>query len=198
MKENKQSRNIIVIIYTISQLLGWSYVLYETIKYTVNYHDSKSLNKALLALKIFQLTQFLDVLFAKIKLTKANFTASLIQVTARNLSAFWFYHEHTPRNIILMTLFAWCIAEIVRSLYYLLKDYYFIQFLRYNLFIILYPIGITGEILASEFYRANNPEWTIPMRLGQIVFIVGFLYLYKYLFHQRREFYQKSIVKKIN
>ncbi len=195
-KDDKKSKSLIVSFYSITQLLGWSYILYEILKYTFNYHDARSLNKSLIALKIFQTLQLFDIIFALLKMTKTNIYAASIQVIARIINTFWLYHDSTPRTIILLTLYPWCISDIIRSLYYLFKDYYFIQFLRYNLFLILYPLGVTGEILAVEYYRTFHYELTYLLRLVQITLIVGLVYLYTYLFKQRRQFYKKAILKK--
>lgn len=197
-KDNNKakSKNLFMFIYSILQFLGWTYILYEILKYTFNYHDARSLNKALLALRIVQSLQIFDVIFAFLNMTKANKFASFIQVVSRIINTFWLYHDTTPRTIILLTLYPWSISDMIRSLYYLLKDYYFIQFLRYNLFLILYPLGVTGEILAMEYFRTSHSEWTIYLRLLQASFVLGLFYLYAYLLKQRSQFYKKAILKK--
>jgi len=187
-KDEKKNKSLIVTLYSSTQLLGWSYILYEILKYTFNYHDARSLNKSLLALKIFQTLQLFDIVFALLKMTKSNIYASMLQVIARIINTFWLYHDSTPRTIILLTLYPWSISDIIRSLYYLFKDYYFIQFLRYNLFLILYPLGVTGEVLAIEYYRTFHNELTYVLRLVQLLLIIGFLFLYFYLFKQRKQF----------
>ena len=49
--------------------------------------------------------------------------------------------------------FSWSIAEINSYGYYLHKDSKFIRFLRYNLFIINYPVGvIIGELITIWNY----------------------------------------------
>ena len=50
-----------------------------------------------------------------------------------------------------MLLVAWSIAEMTRYLYYALNIYdmvpYILVWMRYTLFIVLYPLGVSGELL---------------------------------------------------
>lgn len=58
-----------------------------------------------------------------------------------------------------MLLIAWCIAECTRYAYYALNIYdavpYICTWLRYTLFIVLYPIGVSGELFTT--YAALRP-----------------------------------------
>lgn len=197
-RSNNKYLNPFLFLHCISQIIGWIYILYELIKYSLNYHDSVSLTKCLYILKYTQLLQYFDVIFAFFKITKTNLFASLIQISGRVMSVLIFYNEHTPRKIILLTIYAWGISEIIRFFSYLFKDKYITQLLRYNLFIILYPCGVIGELLAIEYYRANFYEDSpiLYWRLVQILFVIFFLYLYAYLFKNRKKFYSKVIIKK--
>ena len=52
-------------------------------------------------------------------------------------------------------LFAWTVTEMIRYLFYTLNllevNVALITWLRYTLFIGLYPIGVTGELLCYYF-----------------------------------------------
>lgn len=71
---------------------------------------------------------------------------------------------------VLLLLVAWCIAECTRYIYYALNIYkmvpYFITWLRYTLFIALYPIGVSGELLtmfhALPHIKASR-LWTLAL-----------------------------------
>lgn len=78
-----------------------------------------------------------------------------MQVSSR-LFAVWAIMNAVPEalnsiGVPLLTI-AWCIAEITRYLYYALDLLhacpYILVWCRYTFFMVLYPVGITGEILA--------------------------------------------------
>ena len=63
-------------------------------------------------------------------------------------------------------LFAWTLTEIIRYSYYTLNlmntNVGIITWLRYTLFIVLYPIGVTGELLCYYF--------ALPKYVWQLIF----------------------------
>jgi len=195
---NNKFIKLFLFLHCISQIIGWIYVLYELTKYSLNYHDSISLGNCLYILKYTQIFQYFDVIFAFFRITKTNLYASLLQISGRVISVLIFYNDKTPRKIILLTIYAWGISEIIRFWSYLFKDKYFLQLLRYNFFIVLDPSAVIGELLAIEYHRVNYYEDSpvIYWRLVQILFVIYFLYLYVYLFKNRKRFYSKEIIKK--
>ncbi|BHF75488.1 hypothetical protein SprV_0501858400 [Sparganum proliferum] len=69
-----------------------------------------------------------------------------------------------------MMVVSWCLAEITRYFYYfaclLFKPPYPLTYLRYSLFMILYPTGILGEILLISFslpYVSKHSPIDFPM-----------------------------------
>jgi very-long-chain (3R)-3-hydroxyacyl-CoA dehydratase len=108
---------------------------------------------------------------------------------------------------LLMT--AWSIAEATRYIYYALNLYdlvpHFITWCRYSFFIILYPIGVTGELLtiyASLPVIAKKGLYSLPMPnplnasfyyhyalIGIMAsYIPFFPQLYFYMLGQRKKF----------
>lgn len=64
-----------------------------------------------------------------------------------------------------MMILAWCISEINRYIFYGLNLFglnpYFVKWLRYTLFYILYPIGVSGELICTYSavkYTNSHPE----------------------------------------
>lgn len=49
---------------------------------------------------------------------------------------------------VVMAAVCWCVAESVRYPFYQFKSLQpYLGHLRYNLFIVLYPVGVTGELI---------------------------------------------------
>merc|ERR1719350_266810 len=103
-------------------------------------------------------------------------------------------------------LFAWTVTEIIRYAYYScnLLGYvpYFLVYLRYTLFIFLYPIGVSGELLCcwrampivkeEEYFTIRLPnKWNIAFDFYTYLWInfglyaVYFPQLYCHMFRQR-------------
>jgi len=84
---------------------------------------------------------------------------------------------------------SWSITEIVRYGYFALNGIgiapYFVKYLRYSLFLVLYPSGITGEVLCVwnalkwankiELFQLPLPEF---LQLGDdLVVTLGMMYI---------------------
>lgn len=107
-----------------------------------------------------------------------------------------------------LALLAWSITEIIRYGYYGFNLINFVPsllvWLRYTTFIVLYPIGVTGELLCfywAQSYAANHNVWSIEMPnnnnvtfsyyyflwLVMALYIPLFPQLYMHMFAQRKK-----------
>ncbi|XP_076349887.1 3-hydroxyacyl-CoA dehydratase 1 isoform X2 [Tachypleus tridentatus] len=106
-------------LYNFVQFLGWSYILLLVIIHILS-------NKCYIG--VWKFVQFPVQIFQSLALLEV---VNCVGVP--------------------MLLVAWSIAEITRYLYYALTLYNFCPWLlvwcRYSLFVVLYPTGVTGEIL---------------------------------------------------
>ena len=105
-------------------------------------------------------------------------------------------------------LFAWAVTEIVRYSYYtnVLLDCvaYPLRWCRYTFFIVLYPLGVAGEMLCLmkslpylddvEYFNYKLPNklnFSFPLVLfgycSLAVYLPGLYFLYTYMFRQRRK-----------
>jgi very-long-chain (3R)-3-hydroxyacyl-CoA dehydratase len=105
-------------------------------------------------LLVFQTAALLEVLHAAVGLVRSNPVLVFLQVLSR-LLVVWavlypFPAARTSVGLITVCL-AWPFAEIVRYIYYAVNILnvmpHFIAWCRYSFFIILYPIGVTGELI---------------------------------------------------
>lgn len=116
----------------------------------------KNLDTVLL---IVQTAALLEVVHAAVGLVKSNPFLVFLQVLSR-ITVVWLvvYPFEASRSSIglVVCCTAWPIAEIVRYVYYALNILnvmpFFVAWCRYSFFIILYPVGVTGELIC--IYKA--------------------------------------------
>lgn len=184
---NNEDNSILLLVYNSFQLCIWGITSFYLFLYFIKEYDIEIGNILFFLLKISQTSQYLEVLLSILGYTKSSFFSSFMQVTARTANTYWLYNNELPHWITYQTLIAWCVTEIIRSSYYISKDSIVLSFLRYNLFIVLYPMGALGELFAKEYFLSNNIEYTYHIRALQSIFVIGFLYLYIYMFKQRNK-----------
>lgn len=176
--------------YNLVQVFGWSYILYKLVQ-----HDLSSMNNLALwhtvtwPVFIFQHGALLEIMHAATGLVPSNAVLTTFQVLSRVMVVSGVLLA-TPESYaasssgLPLALLAWSITEIIRYLYYFfnLSGYvpYLLTWFRYTLFIILYPIGITGELLclyAALKYASSNPEaWSFTLP-NSVNFIFSYYYL---------------------
>jgi very-long-chain (3R)-3-hydroxyacyl-CoA dehydratase len=194
---------LIVKLATIIQTLGWILLFGLTlllVVYELQGIPTASLKLCILQnLKIFQSFQAIEILFSLFGLVGGSAVFSLMQIIGRLMIVFCFIDLEMQSNIYWNIVLCWSLADIIRNLFYLCKNS-FTGFLRYNCFILLYPIGVTGEVRAIENnLRKNNyesNEYVIALRTLQVVIICGLFVLYTHLLKQRRKYYLSSQEKK--
>ena len=110
-----------------------------------------------LVLRIVQTFQLMDMLLILIGKSQGNIVAAFFQILGR-MSVLWIYisEETDPLKFGIVVLM-WSIADANRYLYYLFK-HPILTVLRYNSFIILYPLGVYGEMMVMNDYLKRNAE----------------------------------------
>ncbi|XP_012240509.1 very-long-chain (3R)-3-hydroxyacyl-CoA dehydratase hpo-8 isoform X1 [Bombus impatiens] len=212
--------------YNLLQVFGWSYILY---KFVVN--DFSSTTEANLwqnvkwPVVIFQHAALLEIIHAATGLVKSNPVLTTFQVFSRIIVVSGVLLA-TPNNYaassygLPLAILAWSITEIIRYLFYYmnLNEFvpYFLTWLRYTLFIVLYPIGVTGELLciySAVNYANSHPEfWSYKLPNSwnfifsyyfilitiMLSYIPLFPQLYLHMFAQRRKIIGGETSKKAN
>lgn len=125
--------------YNLAQFFGWSVVFFT---------------RRLDLLLFFQTLQLLEVLHCIIGFVRSSAIQTFMQILSRLLVC-WIalYPFYQDLNLIPidMIFFAWPIAETTRYIYYALNlmklNLYIITWARYTFFIVLYPMGASGELL---------------------------------------------------
>ncbi|VDL60737.1 unnamed protein product [Hymenolepis diminuta] len=117
----------------------------------------------------------MEVVHACLRLVKSAPLTTAIQIASRLLILWGVLYIYPAvkvhENFNKMMFVSWCLADITRYLYYLMNIFMkpprLLTILRYNLFLILYPTGITGEIALLWYslpYAAKDPwlQYSLP------------------------------------
>lgn len=122
-----------------------------------------------LPLKIVQTAAILEVVHTLLGLVRSPWSTCALQVFSR-LYVLWAIMAAVPADelgpYLLVACLSWCCVEVPRYMYYALNLLdevpYPLTWLRYSLFAILYPTGITGELgctyFAARFMLAHAAE----------------------------------------
>lgn len=121
----------------------------------------------------FQTIQLIEVGHAIVRFVPSSPVTTFIQIFSR-LMLVWGILVPIPEARsslgVPLLLVAWSIAECTRYFYYGFHLYdvvpYFSTWLRYTLFIVLYPMGVTGELLttyASLSTISKKKLWSIEL-----------------------------------
>lgn len=177
-------------------------MFYQLIAY---YTIDRGINKSLwdylsLTVIIFQNAAALEILHAIFKFVPSNPVITTFQVLSRMMVVCGVIMA-TPTGKVSyglpLALFAWTVTEIIRYGYYALNLLnsvpHLVTWLRYTTFIVLYPIGVTGELWC--FYSAQGhvkeaKTWSVELpnninfTFSYFYFLWGVMLLYIPLFPQ--------------
>lgn len=155
----------------------------------------------LLLLNIAQGLAVLEIIHTVLKWVKSPVGSTAAQVFSRLLvlvliNVFRQHDMLTPlcyAGVVTVSI-AWGITEVVRYSFYALqllnRQPYWLLWMRYTFFIVLYPVGVTGEwlIIASPIiaqgFSINAYNIFVVFLLGSYVYY--FPVLYRYMWKQRR------------
>ena len=203
-----------VSLYNAVSILGWAMVLLNTLKAMQerNWYaaELKSLTWTSPAysrvwaragdyLFGFQLFMIADIVFSVSKVVPAQPRTVIMQVSSRLVVASLLVRFPQTRNSLglLFIALAWSLAEIVRFSYYFIKTNTPklmprpLVWLRYSLFVVLYPLGIFGEILiilsAIPFAKRLQSQrfYLHFLYIVLCVYPFGAVVLFKHMFQQR-------------
>jgi very-long-chain (3R)-3-hydroxyacyl-CoA dehydratase len=211
-KENSPIVKSYLIAYNFIETFGWLYLLYQLVSYYLFAPNTKSLYETVKwSLIIFQNAAVLEVVHAVIRIVPSNPLITAMQVASRVIvvCGVILVTQAARETIGLpLALFAWAITEVIRYGNYTLNLTggvpYIVTWLRYTTFIILYPIGVTGELLCifaaqkevgeTKIFTIEMPnavnftfDYQIALWLLMLLYIPIFPQLYMHMFTLRRK-----------
>jgi len=207
-----------LLLYNIVLAAGWSSIAWAAVREYSQSGELKHIYRVVeKSLFLFQSAAIMEVLHCVLGLVRSSVIITLLQVTSR-LFLVWGVLGPVPRThnspgfILLLT--AWSVTEILRYSYYAFNQLNMVPgiltYLRYTLFIVLYPIGVTGEIMCiiraldwvkeTGLYSLGMPNrWNISLNyyytlcLSLPVYVIAFPQLYSHMFRQRKKMLGKEL-----
>ncbi|KAI6654123.1 3-hydroxyacyl-CoA dehydratase 2-like [Oopsacas minuta] len=214
--------DLYLILYNCLQTVGWIAILFNTCLYLAMYQgDWKSFpgvyESTATSLNFFQTLAVLEVVHIMLGFVKSNAFLTFMQILSR-IIIIWLILVPVPVTSVgpLLHIIAWSITEIIRYFYYAWSRAesppYALLWLRYTTFIVLYPIGVLGEIISifsalptikehslTSLQMPNILNWSFDsytfLVLILIGYIPGFPQLYMHMIKQRRKYLSPEKVK---
>ncbi|XP_045181359.2 very-long-chain (3R)-3-hydroxyacyl-CoA dehydratase 2-like [Mercenaria mercenaria] len=190
-----------LIAYNVAQVMGWSAILFIFISHYSTENTAKGLYaKVAPLLNIFQTAAILEILHCAVGFVRSSVMLTAFQVFSRIMLTWGIaYSLLVVQNVfgVSMFIFAWSVTEIIRYAFYMFSLIgevpYALQWCRYTFFIVLYPIGVTGELLSiwsgldfvrdSKIYSVELPN-AANMSFSYYYFLIFFMIMYIPIFPQ--------------
>jgi len=186
-----------LITYNLLLFAGWSVFFFYTLL-----HGFVLDKFSLTLLNICQFAALLEIAHAALKWTPSPVFTTTLQIFSRIFVLHWLnvipVHQEIAFlgiNGITVVSIAWGITEMVRYSHYFFsllgKPVPALNYLRYTLFIVLYPLGITGEgmimisALKSTAFQVSVINAVIVVVM--LSYIPFFPKLYGYMWAQRKK-----------
>ncbi|XP_014244310.1 very-long-chain (3R)-3-hydroxyacyl-CoA dehydratase hpo-8 [Cimex lectularius] len=198
-----------LILYNSVQLTAWTYLLSRIVSHFLAGKGAETLyqeNKVLV--QVFQNAAILEIFHVMFGLVRSDLMTTVMQVFSRVMLCLGVLVQSTEAQGcfgITPMLTAWSLSEIVRYSFYTVNLLtgsvpYFITWCRYTFFYILYPVGVSGELICSYYCLQTlneskahyiSPEYATYFKYFlvavMVTYIPGFPKMYYYMINQRRK-----------
>lgn len=172
----EECKKVYLIFYNLSQFIGYFYILSVIgIKYTRDGPESMKDTYEIVGcvMKFVQILQYLEVMHPMFGYVKGNAFVPFLQISGRTFVLF-FMIDAEPRMqtkpVVFYVFIVWSIIELVRYPYYLSQllkvEIKFLTWLRYTIWIPLYPLGFLCEsiiILRNIPYFEETQKFTVSL-----------------------------------
>jgi len=204
--------------YNLLQVFGWTYIFLLATMHFVRGNSYDTLYNSIHSpLKLFQSLAVFEIFHCILGLVRSPVMVTTQQVFSR-LFLVWGICAGSSNAVqgdwaFAMMLTAWTITEIVRYLYYACNLYDVVPavliWCRYTFFFVLYPMGVSGELLTCwralpELHESRVLSLTMPNRANMaieysyivafimLLYLPGFPPLYLYMIEQRKKIMGRS------
>nr|XP_057930864.1 very-long-chain (3R)-3-hydroxyacyl-CoA dehydratase isoform X2 [Doryrhamphus excisus] len=203
--------------YNLVQFLGFSWIFFNmTIRLFVFSQDSfydtfHTISDVMFFCQILAAVEVLNVAFGVVR---TGLIPTLIQVVGRNFILFIIFgslEEMQNKPVVFFVFYLWSAIEIFRYPFYMLRsfntEWKILTWLRYSLWIPLYPLGVIAEAVALMqsipiFDETNLFSIPLPKAIGTSLSFSYVLYMYlilmflglfinfRHLYKQRRRHFR--------
>uniref|UniRef100_A0A8C7Y7K1 Very-long-chain (3R)-3-hydroxyacyl-CoA dehydratase n=1 Tax=Oryzias sinensis TaxID=183150 RepID=A0A8C7Y7K1_9TELE len=142
--------------YNIAMTAGWLVLAMAMLRFYIKKGTHKGLYRSIArTLKFFQTFALVEVGHCAIGIVRTSVIVTGVQVCSR-IFMVWLVassiRQIQNEESVILFLVVWTVTEITRYSYYTFKLLnhlpYFVKWARYNFFIVLYPLGVIGELLS--------------------------------------------------
>lgn len=212
----KQLIEAYLLIYNLSQALGWFYLNYIALPYyktmlETGTSSGEMYDEINATLRLLLLIPYLEVLHAVLGFVKSSPIPTFFQVTMRGFVfiAICDHYKPVQSSIQFSTMvLVWNMSEVIRYSYYATNligvPFKVLTWLRYTLFIVLYPIGAGSELLCMlaalpDIKNDHNRNIAMPNEMNvtfnfyyfiiilMFLYIPGFPPMYFHMLRQRKK-----------
>ncbi|KPA80782.1 putative mitochondrial Protein tyrosine phosphatase [Leptomonas pyrrhocoris] len=168
-------KDLYLLAYNAGMCAGWGVILAKMVKHLADGGSASTVypNVATL-LCIFQTGAVAEIVHAALGLVRSPVATTFLQVLSRLLVLYGAVRigdtEATKSPVFAQIVMAWGLSEVIRYSFYganLLKVKLApLTWLRYSAFMVLYPVGITGEIgclYKSLPWIAEHKPWSVEL-----------------------------------
>lgn len=206
-------KNVLLLMYNFVQFLGFSWIFFNmTVRLFIFGQDSfyDTFHTISDVMFLCQILAAVEVLNAAFGVVKTGVVPVLIQVVGRNFILFIILgslEEMHNKPIVFFVFYTWSAIEIFRYPFYMLGcidvEWKLLTWLRYTVWIPLYPLGVLAEAVAviqsiPIFYEKRLFAIPLPKFIGSslsfayvlycylVLMVVGLFINFRHLYKQRR------------
>ncbi|XBH80692.1 hypothetical protein VPH35_106385 [Triticum aestivum] len=210
-------RRLYLSVYNWAAFFGWAHVLcHATLALLVRKPEAiyTAIEQPLLVTRTAAL---MEIVHSLVGFVKSPVSATILQLIGRMFvtwDVLWSFPETRPHILVTSLILAWSIAEVIRYPYYGMKEtfgfsHFWLLWLRYNMFLILYPIGMLSEVgliyVTLPYMKASNKyclqmpnKWNFSFNyhyayvLLMGIYFPGFPHLFHYMLVRRKVVLSKA------
>ncbi|EKE37434.1 hypothetical protein ENUP19_0274G0055 [Entamoeba nuttalli] len=197
------AKKVYLKVYNLSMVVGWTFILvtYFLKALETGFDAPLMYPHVRIALMIFQYGAILEIFHAITGLVPSPLGTTITQVFSRVvLVAVLEYIPESRALGFLLLGCAWSVTEVIRYSFYSFKLFglavpYPLLWCRYSFFIVLYPMGVSGEVItlfkSLPYFRTVTVFGLFPASYiiwALILYYIPGLYmLYTYMLSQRKK-----------
>ncbi|KAJ0056790.1 hypothetical protein NL108_017700 [Boleophthalmus pectinirostris] len=211
-------------MYNLVQFLGFSWIFVNmTVRLCILGQDSfyDTFHTTADMMYFCQMMAVLEIINPLLGLVRTGFIPALMQVTGRNVILFVIFgcvEEMQNKAVVFFVFYIWSCIEIFRYPFYMLgcmgTEWKLLTWLRYSLWIPLYPLGAIAEAVAvvqslpvfdeTRMFSLPLPvalggslSFSYSLRLYLILMFLGLFTNFRHLYKQRRRRYRSRKRKQL-
>ncbi|VAI61700.1 unnamed protein product [Triticum turgidum subsp. durum] len=168
-------------------------------------------------LLVTQTAALMEIVHSLVGLVKSPASATILQLIGRIFVAWGVlrsFPETRPHILVTSLILAWSTVAVIRYPYYRMKEtfgfaHFWLLWLRYNMFLVLYPIGMLSEVgliyVTMPYMKASNKyclqmpnKWNFSFNyhyasvLLMGIYFPGFPHMYRYMLLRRKVVLSKA------